>query len=128
MRFMVLMIPGIYRGNKKMENYVPKVEDMEEMGKFNDSFEKAGLKIIDALGLHPLTKGARITFEGGKGKGTVTDGPFVEAKEVLGGFWMLEAKSKDAVVNWMKKCPADKGDIIEIRQIFEEADFQQQGV
>ena len=86
MRFMVLMIPGVYRGNKKLDHFVPKTEDMEEMGKFNDSFGQAGLKIIDAMGLHPLTKGARVTFEDGKGKGRVTDGPFVETKEVFGGF------------------------------------------
>ncbi len=120
MRFMVLMIPGVYRGNKKMEHYKPTLKEIEPMGKFNEAMGKA-LKMIDGMGLHPLTKGARVTFAGGKA--SVTDGPFVEAKEVLGGFWMLEAKSKEEVIEWMKKCPAEKDDIIEIRQVFEEADF-----
>lgn len=57
---MVLMIPGVYRGNKKLDHFVPKTEDMEEMGKFNNSFGQVGLKIIDAMGLHPFTKGARV--------------------------------------------------------------------
>ncbi len=58
-----------------------------------------------------------------RGKASVTDGPFVEAKEVVGGYWMLEAKSKPQVVDWMKRCPAQDGDVIEIRQVFEMSDF-----
>jgi hypothetical protein len=115
MKFMVLMIPGVYRGNKKLDNFMPPAEAMEKMGKFNDEMVKAGI-MRDGTGLHPLTKGARISFA--SGKPVVTDGPFVEAKEVLGGFWMIEAKSKEEVINWMKKCPAEKDDILEIREIF----------
>ena len=72
----------------------------------------------------------RVTLENGHqliaytgGKATVTDGPFVEAKEVLGGYWMLKANSKEQVVNWMKRCPAEENDVIEIRQVFEMSDF-----
>src|SRR5262245_114609 len=121
MRFMVMMIPGVYRGNKKLDNFAPTKKDVEKMGKFNEEMAKAGIW-QDGLGLHPLTKGARISFS--SGKATVTDGPFVEVKEVLGGYWMLNAKSKEEVVNWMKKCPADPDDILEIRQVFDEADFK----
>jgi hypothetical protein len=121
MRFMVLMIPGIYQKGKVDPNFVPPAEAVEKMGKFNDDLMKAGV-MLSAEGLHPLHAGARITYAGGQVK--VTDGPFVDAKEVLGGFWMLKANSKEDILNWMKKCPAEPGDVIEIRQIFEEADFQ----
>jgi len=117
MRFMVLMIPGVYQKGKKVDpNFVPPAEAMERMGKFNDELAKA-CPIISLNGLHPLTTGARITFAGGKAK--VTDGASVEAKEVLGGYWMLQAKSKEEVVEWMKRCPAEQDDVIEIRQVFE---------
>ncbi len=72
-------------------------------------------------GLHPLAAGARVAF--GKGKPTVTDGPFIKAQEVLGGYWMVEAKSKEELVKWAQRCPAEPGDVIEIRQIWDEADF-----
>ena len=75
------------------------------------------VKIISLNGLHPLSTGARVTFR--KGKPTVTDGPFIEAKEVLGGYWMVEANSKEELVKWAQRCPADQGDMIEIRQIFD---------
>jgi hypothetical protein len=117
MKFMMSMIPGVYRGNKKIDpNFTPDQKAMERMGKFNDELGKA-FKITDLNGLHPLQTGARVSF--GKGKPTVTDGPFVEAKEVLGGYWMLEGASKEELVKWAQKCPAEEGDIIEIRQIFE---------
>jgi len=72
--------------------------------------------------LHPLATGARVAF--GKSKPTVTDGPFIEAKEVLGGYWMVEANSKEELVKWAQRCPADLGDVIEIRQIFDVADLE----
>ena len=121
MRFMVLMIPGVYRGNKKIDpNFVPDAEKMEKMGQFNEELKKA-VTLMSLDGLQPLTMGARVAFS--HGKATVTDGPFIEAKEVLGGYWMLQAKSKEQVVEWMKRCPADDGDVIEIRQVFELTDF-----
>jgi hypothetical protein len=114
---MVFMIPGVYQPGKKIDpNFAPPADKVEQMGRFNAELQKAmTLKTLD--GLHPLTKGARISYAGGKAK--VTDGPFIEAKEVVGGYWMLEAKSKDDVVNMMKRCPAEPDDVIEIRPVFE---------
>src|SRR5215472_10877352 len=121
MRFMVFMIPGIYQPGKKVDpNFAPPVEKMKKMGRFNEEMGKA-CKILALDGLHPLTKGARVTYAGGKSR--VTDGPFVESKEVVGGYWMIEAKSKEELVNWMKRCPAEPEDVIEIRQVFDLSDF-----
>src|ERR1700744_268131 len=120
MQFMMLMIPAVYQGGKEVDpEFVPDRKKMEEMGKFNEELGKA-VKIISLNGLHPLTTGARVAF--GEGKPTVTDGPFIETKEVLGGYWMVEASSKEELVKWAQRCPADPGDVIEIRQIFEMAD------
>ena len=121
MQFMMLMIPAIYRDGKKVDpEFVPDPKKMEEMTKFTENLGKA-VKIISLNGLHPLATGARVAF--GKGKPTVTDGPFIEAKEVLGGYWMVEAKSKAELVKWAQRCPADPGDVIEIRQIWDEVDL-----
>jgi len=117
MKFMMLMIPAGYRGNTKpTDPNFPDPKAMEKMGKFNDELGKV-FKITDLNGLRPLLDGARVNFN--KGKATLTDGPFIETKEVLGGYWMLEAPSKEDVVKWALKCPAEDGDIIEVRQIFE---------
>ena len=121
MKFMMLMIPAVYQGGKKLEpGFVPDPKKVEGMGRYNDELGKA-VKILSLNGLHPVTTGARVSF--GKGKPTVTDGPFIETKEVLGGYWMVEAGSKEELVNWAQRCPADPGDVIEIRQIFEVEDF-----
>ena len=121
MQFMMLMIPAVYQGGKKVDpHFTPDPKKMEEMGRFNDELGKS-LKILSLNGLHPQTTGARVSF--GKGKPTVTDGPYIEAKEVLGGYWLVEAPSKEDVVKWAQRCPADPGDVIEIRQIFDSADF-----
>ena len=101
-------------------HHTPDVAMMEKMMKFNKELEAAGA-ILAVDGLQPLPNGARLAFSGGKAK--VTDGPFVEAKEVVGGYWLLQAQSKEQVVEWMKRCPAQDGDTLEIRQIFEVADF-----
>jgi hypothetical protein len=117
MKFMMLMIPAGYRDNKEpTDPNFPDPKMMEKMGRYNDELGKV-FKITDLNGLQPLTRGARVSFN--KGKGTVTDGPFIETKEVLGGYWMIEAPSKDELVKWAQKCPAEDGDIIEVRQIFE---------
>jgi hypothetical protein len=92
------------------------------MGRFNEELGKK-VKIVALDGLHPLTtKGARLSYTGGKA--LVTDGPFIEAKEVIGGFWLLEAKSKEELVELFKRCPANPDDVIEIRQIFEMSDLR----
>ena len=120
MQFMLLMIPNVYRDNKQDAGFVPDPKKLEEMTRFNEEFGKA-VTILSLNGLHPLNSGVRVSY--GKGKPTVTDGPFIEAKEVLGGYWMVEANSKEELVKWALRCPAEEGDVIEIRQIFDVTDF-----
>lgn len=120
MQFMMLMIPNVYRNNQKLEGFVPDPQELEKMGRFNAELGQA-VKILSINGLHPLHKGARVSF--GKGQPTVTDGPFIETKEVLGGYWLVEADSKEELVKWAQRCPAEEGDTIEIRQIFDLTDF-----
>jgi len=120
MQFMMLMIPAVYQGGKLAPDFTPDPKKMEAMGRFNEEIGKA-LKIESLNGLHPLAKGARVSFA--QGKPSVTDGPFIDAKEVLGGYWLVDAPSKEDVVKWAQRCPADEGDTIEIRQIFGPEDF-----
>ena len=120
MQFMILMIPSVYRNNKKPGANFPDAKAIEEMTRFNERLAKK-IKLLSLNGLHPLTTGARLSFS--KGKATMTDGPFIETKEVLGGYWLVEAKSKDQLVKLMESCPAEDGDIIEIRQVFADEDF-----
>lgn len=123
MRFLVFMIPAVYQpkiGEKIKADFTPNAEMMAKMGQFNEELKKAGA-LLSLDGLQPLTTGARLVFS--QGKASVTDGSLVEAKEVVGGYWMLQAKSKQQVVDWMKRCPAQDGDVIEIRQVFEMPDF-----
>lgn len=124
MRFMAIMIPGLYQPGRKIDpNFRPAVDEMKEMGKFNEELGKK-VRILELDGLHPLTtKGARLSYAGGKA--LVTDGPFIEAKEVIGGFWLIEAKSKEELVELFKRCPAQPDDVIEIRQIFEMSELRQ---
>lgn len=123
MRFMVFMIPGVYQpknGKQTQPDFVPDAEMMEKMGKFNDGLRESGA-LLAVDGLLPVTVGARLAFAGGKA--TLTDGAAVAAKEVVGGYWLLEAKSKQQVIEWMKRCPAQEGDVLEIRQVAEMSDF-----
>ncbi|EDY18560.1 DGPFAETKE family protein [Chthoniobacter flavus Ellin428] len=121
MQFMMLMIPAVYQDGKKVEpGFAPDPKKIEEMGRFNEELGKV-LKILSINGLHPQNTGARVAF--GPGKPSVTDGPFIETKEVIGGYWLVEAESKEEVVKWAERCPADPGDVIEIRRVFEAADF-----
>jgi hypothetical protein len=127
MRFMMFMIPKVYQpdtppGEKAGEGFAPSAETVARMMKFNEELAKAGA-LIALDGLHPSSKGARVAFTGGKPK--VTDGPFTEAKEVIGGYWIIEAKSKEEAVGWARRCPAGDGDVIEVRQVFEVTDFPQ---
>lgn len=118
MRFMMLMIPGGYE--KAAPDARPDAKAVEAMMKYNETLQKAGV-LLSLDGLHPLATGARVSFAGGKPR--VTDGPFVETKEVLGGFWMINVKSKDEAIEWAKRCPASANETIEIRQVFEMSDF-----
>ncbi len=121
MRFMMLMIPGVYQPGQKIDpNFTPNAEAVAAMMKYNEELAKAGV-LLALDGLQPTVNGARVAFSGGKP--TVTDGPFIESKEVLGGYWMINVKSKEEAVEWAKRCPAEKGDVIELRQVFEISDF-----
>ena len=118
MRFMMLMIPKGYE--TAAPGAMPDAKAVEAMMKYNESLQKAGV-LLALDGLHPPSMGARVSFSGGKPK--VTDGPFAEAKEVLGGYWMIQVKSKEEAIEWAKRCPASNNEVIEIRQVQEFADF-----
>ncbi len=98
----------------------PSAEAAAAMGKFNEELTQAGV-LLALDGLHPPSKGARVRFSGGKA--TVTDGPFAEAKEVVGGYWTIDVKSKEEAVEWASRCPMDDGDMIEVRRVYEMSDF-----
>jgi len=115
---MMLMIPKGYE--TAAPGTVPDAKAVEAMMKYNEELQKAGV-LVALDGLHPPSMGARVTFAGGKPK--VTDGPFAEAKEVLGGYWMIKVKSKQEAVDWAKRCPAGPNEMIEIRQVQEMEDF-----
>ncbi|MBN9042793.1 MAG: transcription initiation protein [Rhizobiales bacterium 62-47] len=118
MRFMMLMIPKGY------ETATPDVKldpaRVAEMMKYNEALQQAGV-LITLDGLHPPSMGARVSFK--DGKPLVTDGPFAEAKEVLGGYWMIDVASREEAISWAKKCPASDNEIVEVRQVQEMADF-----
>ena len=118
MRFMMLMIPKGYENAKP--GTMPDPKAVEAMMKYNESLQKAGV-LLALDGLHPPSMGARISFAGGKAK--VTDGPFTEAKEVLGGYWMIQVKSKEEAIAWASRCPASENEVIEVRQVQEFSDF-----
>jgi hypothetical protein len=118
---MMLMIPAVYQGGAKLEeNFAPSAEAVAAMTRYNEELGKAGA-LVSLDGLHPLAKGARVSYSGGKP--TVTDGPFVETNEVLGGYWMINVGSKEEAVAWASRVPAADGDVIEVRQVFEMSDF-----
>jgi hypothetical protein len=115
MRFMVIV-----KANKESEaGVMPSEQELNDMGKFNVELEKAGL-MLAGEGLHPSSKGARIRFDGKKP--TVIDGPFAETKELVAGFWLIQAKSMDEAIEWMKRAPFREGEI-EIRRVFEADEF-----
>lgn len=119
MRFMMLMIPKGY------ETAPPDVkldaERVKSMMAYNESLQKAGV-LLALDGLHPPSSGARVSFAGGKPK--VVDGPFPETKEVVGGYWMIDVRSKEDAVAWASRCPASDNETIEIRQVQELSDFE----
>ena len=118
MRFMLLMIPKGYETAKP--DTMPDPKAVAAMMKYNESLQKAGV-LLGLDGLHPLSAGARVSFSGGRAK--VMDGPFVETKEVVGGYWMLQVKSKEEAIDWASRCPASDNEVIEVRQVQEFADF-----
>jgi hypothetical protein len=118
MRFMMLMIPRGYE--TAAPDAMPSAEAVAAMMKYNEALKEAGV-LITLDGLHPPASGARVSFEGGKP--VVTDGPFTESKEVIGGYWMIDVKSRDEAIAWAKRCPASGNEVIEIRQVHEMSDF-----
>ena len=118
MRFMMLVIPKVYE--TAGADFVPPADLVAKMTKYNESLKKAGV-LLTLDGLTPPAKGVRVKFGGGKPK--VTDGPFVEAKEMIGGFWMIQVKSRDEAVEWARRAPMLDGDTIEVRQVQELEDF-----
>jgi hypothetical protein len=118
MRFMMLMIPKGYENAKP--GTMPDAKGVAAMMKYNDSLRKAGV-LLALDGLHPPSTGARISFPGGKPK--ISDGPFAEAKEVVGGYWMIEVKSREEAIEWACRCPASENETIEVRQVQEISDF-----
>src|SRR6187397_1395030 len=119
MRFMMLMIPKGYE--TAAPGTMPEdVKRIEAMMKYNESLRSAGV-LLALDGLHPPSMGARVSFK--TGKPLVTDGPFAEVKEVLGGYWMIDVASREEAIAWASKCPGSESEIIEIRQVREMSDF-----
>jgi hypothetical protein len=116
MRFMMFMYPEI-----REEEWTPSAEDVGAMSRYNEELRKAGM-LLSLDGLHPPAEGARVSFSGGET--TVTDGPFAEAKEVVGGYWLIQARSKEEAVEWASRCPGEDC-TIEVRRVFEMEDFPQ---
>lgn len=117
MRFMMFIYP-----NPRAEaGDLPTAEEVGTMMKYNEELSRAGV-LLDLNGLHPTSKGARVTFAGGKP--TVTDGPFTETKEIIGGYWMIEVGSREEAIEWAKRVPlVDEEVFIELRQVFDPEDF-----
>jgi hypothetical protein len=118
MRFMLLVIPKGYE--TAPTNAAPDAQAVERMMKYNEELAKAGV-LLSLDGLHPPSSGVRVSFQGGKPK--VTDGPFAEAKECVGGYWMIQVKSQDEAVEWAKRAPMGDNEIIEVRRVQEMSDF-----
>ncbi|MYM73228.1 YciI family protein [Duganella sp. FT134W] len=118
MRFMILVKATADSEAGKL----PSTELMTAMGKFNEELVNAGV-LLAGEGLHPTARGARIHFDGASR--TVTDGPFAETRELIAGFWLIQVKSKEEAIEWMKRCPNpfDVPSDIEIRQVYEMSDF-----
>ncbi|MBR0696507.1 YciI family protein [Bradyrhizobium lablabi] len=121
MRFMMLMIPLGYETAPPEIDLDP--ERVAAMMKYNQALKDAGV-LITLDGLHPPSSGARVSFA--TGRPVVTDGPFTESKEVIGGYWMIDVASRAEAIDWAKKCPASANEIIEIRQVQEMSDFSEE--
>jgi len=118
MRFMMLMLPKGYES--AAPGAMPDATAVAAMMRYNQSLQQAGV-LLALDGLHPPSMGARVSFPGGKPK--VTDGPFPEAKEVVGGYWMIQVKSREEAIEWASRCPASENEVIEVRQVQEMSDF-----
>lgn len=119
MRFMMIMLPNIPKLESDAD-WTPSAEAVSAMSKYNEQLREAGV-LLSLDGLAPPAKGARVSFAGGKP--SVTDGPFIETKEIIGGYWMIDVASKDEAIEWATRCPGGEHEVIEVRQVFEMADF-----
>jgi hypothetical protein len=115
---MMLMIPKGYE--KAAADVRPDPEHVAEMTKYNEALTKAGV-LLSLDGLHPPSTAVRVSFEGGTPK--VTPGPFPEADAVIGGYWMIQVKSKEEAIEWAKRVPARPNEVVEVRKVFEMEDF-----
>jgi hypothetical protein len=119
MRFMMIMFPKDYQDAKP--GWVPDLKGIETMRKYNEQLQKAGVLLaLDGL-TPPSTMSARVTFN--SGKSTVTDGPFTEAKEVVGGYWVIEVKSREEALEWASRIPGRDNEMVEVRRLFDITDF-----
>jgi hypothetical protein len=118
MRFMMMVIPKVYKS--AAPDAVPSAEAVARMMEYNKALQKAGV-LLALDGLFPPSTGARISYA--DGKPTVTDGPFAEAKEVIGGYWIVQVSSREEAIEWAKRAPMSDNEIIEVRQIHEISDF-----
>ena len=118
MRYMMLVIPKGYE--TAAPGTMPDPKMVERLMRYNESLQKAGV-LLALDGLHPPSMGARVSFTGGRA--TVTDGPFPEAKEVIGGYWMIQVRSKEEAIEWARRAPMGDNEIIEVRQVQDMADF-----
>jgi hypothetical protein len=116
MRFMMLIYPG---KQAEVGGGMPDAKTVAAMMKYNEELAKAGV-LLALDGLHPSSKGARILFSDGEPR--VIDGPFTEAKEIIGGYWLLQVRSKEEAVEWGKRCPLSD-EFLELRQVFDMSDF-----
>jgi len=119
MRFMMIMFPKDYENAKP--GWTPDLKGIETMRKYNEQLGKAGVLLaLDGLA-PPSTMSARVTFKGGKSK--VTDGPFTESKEVIGGYWVIDVKSREEALEWASRIPGRDNEMVEVRRLFDMTDF-----
>jgi hypothetical protein len=124
MRFMMFIYPKIegQAGPAATEAWLPSAEALAAMGKYNDELAKAGV-LLSLDGLHSPAEAVRVQFPSGKAP-VVKDGPFTEAKEMIGGYWLIDVKSQDEAIEWAKRCPLGEGAAeLELRQVFELSEF-----
>jgi hypothetical protein len=120
MRFMMLMVYQGANGSRVGAGFAPSEEAVRKMMQYNEELAKAGA-LLALDGFAPPANAVRVSFSGGKP--AISDGPFAEAREVLGGYWLIEAGSREEAVAWARRVPAEDGDLIEVRQVFENEDF-----
>jgi hypothetical protein len=110
----------IYPNDEREPDAVPTADQVAAMTRYNEELDKAGI-LLALDGLHPPSRGARVSFV--DGRGTVTNAPLTEVKDVIGGYWLIQAKSRQEAIEWALRCPADDGSVIEVRQVFDMSDF-----